>query len=283
MCAASVRRARHQRACNDGQALKKKGLQRQVCRAACRVVRHARVQATHANAKNVYLAGLLQYNGSNNGNLSLPLSRLKEWGCTGNRQRSAAIAELVNAGWIIRTRKGGLGIGPDLFAISVKPIDDCFDRDGRRKHHAKTGSGLLHLWRENRADLREPMRRRRIDLRVARSTTSISLYDRPRRWPRRPRARTSMRQGSGLKLRVARSTTSIRLYNAPLPWLRPRVVRRYAHRGHPNERDAHTQCECRTPSTVLSVSAGSVWAAGHRTQCEYSRGTFRRTRCTQCE
>jgi hypothetical protein len=109
-------------------------------------------------AKNVFLAAAMQYRGDNNGDISLPLSYLTTWSCTGNRQRTKAIAELINQGWLIRTRHGGLRMGPDLFAVSVKPIDFCLDRkSGKRKHDVSVGNGLLHLWRPERAYLRELM------------------------------------------------------------------------------------------------------------------------------
>lgn len=109
-------------------------------------------------ATKVFLAACMQYRGNNNGNISLPLSYLKGWQCTGNRQRYAAIAELANAGFLIRTKRGGLRMGPDLFAISFKPIDPCIDpKTGASKHESRPGGGLLHLWQPNRADLREVM------------------------------------------------------------------------------------------------------------------------------
>ena len=54
-------------------------------------------------------------------------------------------------------------MGPDLFAITVKPIDLCLDKvTGRSKHDGPTGSGYLHLWKPQRAELRDriPVRRR---------------------------------------------------------------------------------------------------------------------------
>jgi hypothetical protein len=131
-------------------------------------------------AKNVFLAALMRFSGGNNGNISLPLSYLKSWSCTGNRQRSAALAELVNTGWLIRTRRGGLRMGPDLFALSVKPIDPCIDgKSGRSKHDVRAGPGLIHLWKPERAHLRELMQPKpRGD---SKSATSIARVAKMRR------------------------------------------------------------------------------------------------------
>lgn len=133
-----------------------------------------------AMSKNVFIAAAMQYNGGNNGDISLPLSLLREWACTGNRQRCHAIAELVSAGWLIRSRRGGLRMGPDLFALTVKPVDECIDRQtGRSKHELRSGGGLLHLWRGDRAHLREPMQPKpRSD---SKSATSIDRVVKMRR------------------------------------------------------------------------------------------------------
>jgi len=107
-------------------------------------------------ATKIFLAAWLQFNGKNNGDISLHRKLVAAWGCTGERQRTKAIAELLNAGWLIRTRRGGLRMGPDLFAVSVKPIDPCINpKTGLSKHDMKPGAGYSHLWRSSRADLRE--------------------------------------------------------------------------------------------------------------------------------
>jgi hypothetical protein len=107
-------------------------------------------------AKTVFQAACMRYQGSNNGDIALPFSYLREWQCTGNRQRSKAIAELINNGFLIRTRHGGLRMGPDLFAISFKPIDACINpKTGKSKHEFKPGNGHLHLWRPDRECLRD--------------------------------------------------------------------------------------------------------------------------------
>ncbi|MEE2731089.1 MAG: hypothetical protein VYA55_09720 [Pseudomonadota bacterium] len=66
-----------------------------------------------------------QYRGHNNGDLQATMSFMKKYGYTSNRALTAHRKELIERNWIIRTRMGGLGMGPDLFAITWQPIDEC--------------------------------------------------------------------------------------------------------------------------------------------------------------
>lgn len=68
---------------------------------------------------------LAQYNGYNNGNLCCSRSIMKKRGWNSNEQLAKAKSELVYRGWILLSKKGGLGIGPDLYAITWQPIDEC--------------------------------------------------------------------------------------------------------------------------------------------------------------
>lgn len=66
-----------------------------------------------------------QYNGYNNGDLQATLSLMKKYGYTSNRALTEHRNELLERNWIYKTKSGGLGIGPDLFAITWQPIDEC--------------------------------------------------------------------------------------------------------------------------------------------------------------
>jgi hypothetical protein len=66
-----------------------------------------------------------QFNGGNNGDLCASISILAKRGWTSNNKLSRAKKELIERGWIIKTKKGGLGLGPDLFAITWQPIHEC--------------------------------------------------------------------------------------------------------------------------------------------------------------
>jgi hypothetical protein len=70
-----------------------------------------------------------EYNGNNNGNISFAdIARrcakrgMKDnWANRGTRQ--SATDYLVENGWMIRTRRGGLHMGCDLFAVTWWPVD----------------------------------------------------------------------------------------------------------------------------------------------------------------
>lgn len=82
------------------------------------------------SAKIALLAILREYNGRNNGDLSLPLSRAKQWGIKSSATLVEAIRELEIANLIIRTRdptimRYSLRGQCSLFAVTWKPIDEC--------------------------------------------------------------------------------------------------------------------------------------------------------------
>ncbi|WP_339857959.1 hypothetical protein [Pseudohongiella acticola] len=66
-----------------------------------------------------------QYNGHNNGDLCAAMSILKERGWNSNQQISKALKELLDKNLITQTRQGGLNMGPNLYAITWQPIDEC--------------------------------------------------------------------------------------------------------------------------------------------------------------
>ena len=66
-----------------------------------------------------------QYNGYNNGDLCASLSIMKKRGWNSNQQLSKALKELIDKNLIMQTKQGGLNIGPNLYAITWQPIDDC--------------------------------------------------------------------------------------------------------------------------------------------------------------
>lgn len=66
-----------------------------------------------------------QYNGRNNGDLCVSITLMMKRGWRSRDQLSKAIKELVARNWIIQTRQGGLNMGPNLYAITWQPIDEC--------------------------------------------------------------------------------------------------------------------------------------------------------------
>ena len=83
-----------------------------------------------------------QYNGFNNGNLSIAQIRPR-WSSRSKTTRSEQ--SLIRNGWIIKTKHGGLGMGPDLFAVTWWEIDAC-----KGKHNYPVESRPSHLWMKNK-------------------------------------------------------------------------------------------------------------------------------------
>lgn len=81
-----------------------------------------------------------QYNGYNNGDLTVALSILKSRGFTSSDTISKARDELVRAGMIVETRQGRF-LNPGgrcaLYALTWKPMDECAGKDLDHKSTVK--------------------------------------------------------------------------------------------------------------------------------------------------
>jgi len=66
----------------------------------------------------------VQYRGSNNGDFSIPWSRMKERGWRSKDTLYKARDELIENGFVVQTRQGGKH-RCSLYAITWRPIDDC--------------------------------------------------------------------------------------------------------------------------------------------------------------
>jgi len=89
-----------------------------------------------------------QYKGYNNGNLKLSLAR-SHW--RSDDTSTNAIKFLLESGWIVKTKHGGLGIGSDMFAITWWPIDEC-----KEPHDYPTEHAPSHAWMKTRRPPRKP-------------------------------------------------------------------------------------------------------------------------------
>ena len=67
---------------------------------------------------------LSQYSGQNNGDLSAAWTLMKPRGWKSKDTLNKALHELVDAGWIIKTRQGGKNFAT-LYAVSFFAIDEC--------------------------------------------------------------------------------------------------------------------------------------------------------------
>ncbi|WP_347261436.1 hypothetical protein [Rudaea sp.] len=66
-----------------------------------------------------------QFKGSNNGDISVPFSRMKRRGWRSHHTLKDAIDELVASGFIVRTRSPNRHHVCALYAITWQPIDEC--------------------------------------------------------------------------------------------------------------------------------------------------------------
>lgn len=66
-----------------------------------------------------------QYRGTNNGDLCATYSVLRQRGWTSNDQIQKGLKELIDRGWLIKTRQGYRPKVASLYAISWERIDDC--------------------------------------------------------------------------------------------------------------------------------------------------------------
>lgn len=104
-----------------------------------------------ASALRVLICLARQYNGRNNGDLSAPLSRVKESGVKSSASLSTALDELKQKRWIICTRMGRFmkpGARCSLYGLTWLPINEC---PGKDLEHPETVVPLRSLSLEKRA------------------------------------------------------------------------------------------------------------------------------------
>ena len=89
-----------------------------------------------------------QYNGKNNGDLAACMSVMRPKGWTSSATLHRAKQELVQAGFIIQSRQGGMNTGPNLYALSWKPVDECLGKGGKPKHDLPVSKAAPKSWRD---------------------------------------------------------------------------------------------------------------------------------------
>lgn len=88
-----------------------------------------------------------QYNQRNNGDLCAAYSVMQGKGWKSKHTLQKARDELLVAGLIEQTRQGGMNMGPNLYAITWQPVDECRDKSGRRKLDQSPTSHPSNLWK----------------------------------------------------------------------------------------------------------------------------------------
>jgi len=89
-----------------------------------------------------------QYNGGNNGDLSMTWSQMKARCWKSRDTLNKARRELLDHGLIIQTRQGGKHF-PSLYAVSIREIDEC-----RGKHDCPSTKLPPHDWKKWMTDNR---------------------------------------------------------------------------------------------------------------------------------
>jgi hypothetical protein len=106
------------------------------------IIRHDEFAAIPGSPMKLLIDLADQYNRFNNGNLSIAQIRYR-W--TSRSKTKRAADWLIENGWIVKTKQGGLGVGPDLFAVTWWEIDDC-----KGKHDYPVESRPSNLWMKNK-------------------------------------------------------------------------------------------------------------------------------------
>ena len=88
-------------------------------------LKHENFISLSPKAVKLFLDILMQYNGTNNGDLCAAFSIMRKRGWRSKDTLNKAIKELLHYGWIIVTRRGGLYKTPNLYAITFQRIDEC--------------------------------------------------------------------------------------------------------------------------------------------------------------
>ncbi|WP_303900773.1 hypothetical protein [Thiohalomonas denitrificans] len=79
-----------------------------------------------------------QYRGTNNGDLTAAFSIMERRGWKSKSSLQNALVELLETGWIIKTRQGGRNF-PSLYALTFLPIDECGGKLDRPSTNAPLG------------------------------------------------------------------------------------------------------------------------------------------------
>ncbi len=106
------------------------------------ILRHSNYASLKSRAVKLLFDLYGQYNGTNNGDFSAAFTIMKKLGWTSKDQLFKAKEELLQNGWIVVTRQGGINRAT-LFAVTFKPIDEC-----KGKLDRAAGNTPLGYWKE---------------------------------------------------------------------------------------------------------------------------------------
>ena len=113
------------------------------------VLKHPAFATLTTRATKLLIDLATQYRGKNNGDLSMPLSQMRNRGWNSSDQLHKAKNELLERGLILVSRQGGRN-KCSLYAVTWQPIDDC-----KGKLDIGATNKSLNLWKGWKASPKE--------------------------------------------------------------------------------------------------------------------------------
>ena len=107
------------------------------------MLRHKAFGSLSANAAKLFIEVAIEYNGKNNGDLSATFNTLKTRGFKSKGTLDRALKELMDKGFIQKTRQGGKN-KCCLYGLTFKNLDEC---DGKMDINPTKAASML--WKKN--------------------------------------------------------------------------------------------------------------------------------------
>lgn len=117
-------------------------------------------QGATPRAKSMLFEAIRQLDGRNNGHLNLAVSTLRKRGWKSTDAIQAAKVELLARSLVIRTKTGGLNIGPDLFGVTWLNISNFAGLEiGSHQYHPGAWRFVENLPTPKKRHARAPEKR----------------------------------------------------------------------------------------------------------------------------
>lgn len=104
---------------------------------------HPNFHALSPRATKLLICIAAQYRGSNNGDLCATYKIMKKRGWNSNDQIQKGLKELLERGWLVKTRQGRRPNVPTLYALTWEAINECGG-----KLEVKAAKAALNTWRQ---------------------------------------------------------------------------------------------------------------------------------------
>lgn len=118
------------------------------------VYRSTEFRRLSAPARALLLEFASRYNGYNNGELEMTEAQYRTAGLGSPMTMRRYLRELLEGGWIVVTRYGGMRRGPNVYALTFYALGES--KKGYDPPY-RAGSPRSHLWRDQNAHKRDPV------------------------------------------------------------------------------------------------------------------------------